>query len=1061
MLWLLSLLLQGQESRAGVCLYDLHSFSSESCVFAYMFTYRAYYTLAEYDHDIMTFLLTLVSQVLMAVDPANMFLTSASSDPLLSSAAAPIFSVNSSTPTIPSTLASGVNLGVPIPSTSDIFTPLVRRPVLVVPAGIDSYMDEFMAKEEFMAYFEERNISDARLSPAPIKDGFVAPSGFMGEIHSLLLSATDRLAYSMESLFKLVENMTSGAPVTTQEITGALKLIAVGASQSYVQQLYIRRFMILEATWKNHSLSTIRDILKKATSSTKFDATVLFGPEFAEHVKNYSTLSAPPAAPSSSTAVDLVPRANSRRRFVGHGSSRGGAGMGSSLSKDSSIVFDSGSCKRSSCDQVPHAKKRRKLLQSTIIEGTQRSRPPPSIAAASAPSPVTVTGNLSPRDVGVAPIIQTSEASPSDLQPFRQVARHGVGSISTTLVTLDQRPDHSLVGLGGTSRSVPLANTAPCSGDLPIGGTGSSNLGLDASGSLTPGHNKTVSRSPVLLWSVLNPQTRAKQIPSNNRPVGPKLPLHSIRAFSDGEPIRCSGDSGEGGLHVQGGLEKRLLFSAYSQGASGPPSFHVEGGTPHVYSSLFWSSPGSKNFYQNSKACYSLAEVPGRQADSISGRFLDSSSLPGEVQIPHQETNDMSNQLGVHSKSAEEHYRASAESDLFRHDHLVSRHDGVSPSPKERQTALPDAGDEAAQEHIVSHDGQTPGGSGGHQTRLQHGSTIFQTTTSVASGPPGEGRNPFNGSVVPEISSVARVGFLDRPSSSPQTSTNPFIPGLGSPNGNRCIQHGLGCNTRGQGSSRQVGSGRESQGHKFQGTDGSLERDAGVCQSSTGSPSSGRLRQSLLPSLHSENGRCEECSAVSASHQGLGVCSVSISDSDDRLHPRGGEHTTRLPVSCSPDREYRVAAEQETIPAHRPEIRSTETGPICKSLESPAPGLLHMEGVSRPEERISDPVGRSGLPVSSIRSPRQGSPEDQSGPLPSGTSSTTVASTALVQPSAEHVQDNAPPELLSSTAPGPTREPTSSREVTETSGMGRRRSHWSSLGVPEEVQDFLLEGELA
>ena len=92
MLWLLSLLLQGRESRAGVCLYDLHSFSSESCVFAYMFTYRAYYTLAEYDHDIMTFLLTLVSHVLMAVDPANMFLTSASSDPLLSSAAAPIFS---------------------------------------------------------------------------------------------------------------------------------------------------------------------------------------------------------------------------------------------------------------------------------------------------------------------------------------------------------------------------------------------------------------------------------------------------------------------------------------------------------------------------------------------------------------------------------------------------------------------------------------------------------------------------------------------------------------------------------------------------------------------------------------------------------------------------------------------------------------------------------------------------------------------------------------------------------------------------------------------------------
>lgn len=116
--------------------------------------------------------------------------------------------------------------------------------------------------QKFLNYFAAQN------TPAPICVGFSAPDGLLGKIHSLLLSATDRLAFAMAALFGLVEGISSGKPVSGNDIQSALKHIAVGSAQSYVQQVYIRRYLVLQRSWLDHTLHQIREILKTFSSST-------------------------------------------------------------------------------------------------------------------------------------------------------------------------------------------------------------------------------------------------------------------------------------------------------------------------------------------------------------------------------------------------------------------------------------------------------------------------------------------------------------------------------------------------------------------------------------------------------------------------------------------------------------------------------------------------------------------------------------------------------------------------------------------------------------------------
>ena len=545
------------------------------------------------------------------------------------------------------------------------------------------------------------------------------------------------------------------------------------------------------------------------------------------------------------------------------------------------------------------------------------------------------------------------------------------------------------------AREASAAGAAPCAAVLAAGMLRHLTRGAGSHGERGNKAGRPGTRS--IPQSYFPDEEKGRLFPPSVQPEKAQC-IHQVRTLQDGECTNANEHDPETRLDVHHRSEGRILQCGNCRGGQevspvrvGEPTVRVPGPSlrPGI-SSSFIHKVDETSCFTAEKSRSEGTDILGRSGSPESGQgALRIGAKHHALAPPDVRLRDQLGEVCANPISAD---RISGISDRFGHDDFVlaepqaSEHSGkVSGAPKRGS---------GFSESASASRGQTVSNGSGSPT----GTSALPSAADDQSARVAEEQSELRCLGYADTGMQGGVTLVDTVFGVFQWEEHNYAkPGPGYNHG--CLQIRLGGRVQRTNSSRPVELEREQSPNQCSGASGSQLRCAGIlkeCYSETHPPEAG---QQFSGGPDQQNGGPSVIRTVGGMQGPLGLLPGQTDHTYCRAPPGSGEYDSGSGESCV-SRQQRLEVESRGIQAHQPEVRSSQTGPVCQQIERSAARVCQLEGRSTCNStgRLSTGVGADRqLRLPSLLSNRQDSGQSKKGKGKLDPGHTSVAHSTMVR----------------------------------------------------------------
>lgn len=783
--------------------------------------------------------------------------------------------------------------------------------------------------------------------------------------------------------------------VQDPDLRNAIALATLAVGQAIAQLSYVRRLNALRELWGSTHLDSARSVIKEASGS--FPRDVLFGENFTDLCKKQG--GTPPAPKPPVQSYNKAP-------------ARGGAYQRQAPTRNRNFYrpYDRP-------DQGYHAR------------GSSATRGKSSFRSAGETGAGENGGNF------------------FRLGPSNRGFRRKMGRVN-------HRPGNFVLGGGDYFGFFTTPSLSAQGGKLPFEGLPPEGQGLDT-------HRAVQNRGDQ---GNGQPQVSSGVIHQGQAGPGPQVDSRSIPAqqavehdpFQNGRVTAGSNAIRTRGLYVEDRPGPGLLQCPDSGTQSAFPSVPMARSNIHVHPHVFRVMHGTPNIYQTFQTSSEAPQREGREGYSISGRYLASARLQGNVREVDKVPSGPATPAGVQRECQQKFQGgtvARVPGDELMFPHNVGNHSRTE-ADTDRQSV---ASHPQRRNMLDSLHGEPAREAGSSASSVPNGTVILSNTPELVHTPLSGGAVVNSPSAIIETT-AAGTGVLGATAPYHSPSANNQISGIHYKGNDRRIPHGVGSDPKRSADSGIVDPARVRPAHQCVGAPGdraSANQLSGSPTEQDGAPS---RRQHHQPLVHNEERGNQKPGVDQDSSQNLGVCPQREHQSRSSAHTGDRQRAGGLHVPLGPDGDHRMEATPSEVQSLEQTLGTIQEGSVCKPRDNTVTRLHIVEDATPAHECVSLQVDTRGLCFPTVRDGGSSSAKGPSGSVQDSASSPMLEGSVLVHSTASHaVRQSEKPRVQVRPDKGPGKQPAPAKKKPTFDGVSCYRNRLREQGFPENVVQLITE----